>query len=115
MSAPRHPFQPRPIPTDCAACGLPRDDEWHKDQWGAPMLDCCGHVDIDHWITETKQGCLRCDCVSDAWRPDKHDWHLPEHPNLPSVKDQSDAIWIEAVSASSSAYTEPNEGADDAP
>lgn len=26
------------------------------------LLPCCDHEDLDHQITGTKQGCLRCDC-----------------------------------------------------
>ena len=25
-------------------------------------LECCGHEDLDHWVTETDQGCHKCGC-----------------------------------------------------
>ena len=29
---------------------------------GETLLSCCGHEDLEHWITEDEQGCEKCDC-----------------------------------------------------
>lgn len=40
----------------------PQTNEPLYNACGGFLLPCCGHEDLDHWITETEQGCNKCGC-----------------------------------------------------